>query len=186
MKRKIRLVSSGALLAGWHRVKDCIPYLTQLQKLDWPAYSTSTTGMRGHSIETQFLRPIIHHSLRKMNATPGPFSCYYFTNRMGRIATQAPIDRRASELPKLRPGMKPLSVLKAVGTPDHISKTPKKKWKIYVWPETWEYDEYDGHSWRTTRLLWEEGVLANPLTTVTTIESPWLGSNVRINEILKV
>ena len=184
MQEKVGRISAAALLAGWYRLKDCIPPLTLLQELDWTAHWTSSTGMRGYSIETQYLRPIIHHSLRKMNALPGPFPCYYFRNSTGRVAIQTPIKRQANDLRRLRPGMKSLSVLKAVGTPDHVSKTSEKKWKIYVWPETWDYDEYDGQSWHTTRLLWEQGVLANRLTSVTTMESPWLQSNVRIQEIL--
>ncbi len=183
---KLAYLSAAALLAGKHQLRESIPALVQLQELDWIAYWTSSTGMRRYSTEVQYLRPIVQHSLRVMNIVPGPFPSYHFIDSKGnRFPVSPPAGARASQLSRLEPGWSARSVLELVGHPDFVSKTSRKRWKIYVWPETWDYDEYDGQTWRTTRLVWEEGVLTNPLASVSVIEAPWLRSNDRLTEILR-
>jgi len=178
-------VSAAVIISGFHRVREAIPSLKNLEDLDWPSYSTSTTGMRGYSIEVQYLRPLIQHSLKLMDEVPARYPCYYFTSSAGRYPVKT-IERRAQELRKLGPRMKPKDVLNAVGTPDYVHDYSVKSGRFYTWQETWEYDEFDGQEWVTTVLLWKEKMMiSGSLVSVETVEASWKRSPDRLRDILQ-
>ncbi len=178
-------ISAAILLSGLHRNRESIPSLKNLEDLDWPAYSTGTTGMRGYSIEVQYLRPLIQHSLKLMDEVPARFPCYYFKNADRRYPVKHVIERRTAKLARLRPRMRPTDVLDTVGTPDYVHRYSVKRGRFYVWPEKWEYDEFDGDKWLSTVLLWEQGKISNPLVSVERLDASWKSSTARLMDILE-
>lgn len=183
---QISKVSAAILISGVGCNRKAIPLLKNFEDLDWPAYSTSTTAMRDYWIEPQYLRPLIQHSLRLMDEVPAGFPCYYFIDDDDRrLPVENRTERRTAELGKLCPQMNANDVLNSVGTPDYVHRYSVKNGRFYVWPENWEYDEFDGQNWFTTVLRWEEGKASSPLVSVEKINALWKQSSARLKDILQ-
>jgi hypothetical protein len=172
-------------LIGFHRVDRCIPDLQAMEKLDCPAYSTSTTALRNeYSLQVQHFRPIIQHSLRLMGAVPSGFATYNFCRDKKLLSIPDLIQNRLERTTSLNKQMNAFQVLELLGSPDFIHRTSRKVGKFYVWPERWDYDFLTPNDWETLSLQWEEEGKKIWIADISRGPSTWMNTTDRESRLL--
>jgi hypothetical protein len=158
LRQKLDGALAALHLAGAHQVRDSVPLLRQWERIDRTRSSTGSTAFgRGWSREAQYFRPVVHHSLRLLDALPQGYAAYYFRDADGRRfpAPERIIGRRQRSA-ELHRGMSAKQVLQLVGSPDHVRQESHRAGKLYRWTEEWEYDFRVMGQWQTLRIVWEE------------------------------
>lgn len=183
---KLGHATSAIHLAGVHRATRCVPLLRRLEQINCAAYSTSSTAMGyGWSVEAQYFRPILHHTLRLLGEEPQGYAAYHFTNESGRFPVPERVDARRERSTTLNLSMDAKQVLRLLGSPDHLRQESHKAGKFYRWTEDWEYDFQVGGQWVTFRITWEEDNRKGRIVRFEEVPSPWLHSDQREADILR-
>ena len=187
LQEKLRQATSAIHLAGVHRVARCIPMLRRLEEIDCPSYSTSSTALGyGWSVEAQYFRPILYHSLRLLGQEPLGFAAYHFrSSDKGRFPTPERVADRQHRADQVRQDMTAEHVLELLGSPDHVKKRSRRVGKIYRWSEDWEYDFRASDQWVTFRITWEEEGRNGRIGQIETVPPYWLQTDERESEILR-
>jgi hypothetical protein len=183
---KLRHATAAIHLAGVHRAARCVPLLRRFEEIDCVSYSTSSTAMGyGWSVEAQYFRPILHHTLRLLGEEPQGYAAYHFTNEGGRFPVPEGVDGRCERAATLNLSMDAEQVLRLLGSPDHVRRESHPAGKIYRWTEDWEYDFRVNEKWMTLRITWEQDNRKGRIARFEEVPSPWLHSERREADILR-
>ncbi len=183
---RLRNATAAIHLAGAHRVARSVPFLRCLEEIDSASYETSSTAMGdGWSVEAQYLRPILHHTLRLLNQEPQGYAPYHFTNDGGRFPLPERVPDRRERADALNLTMDAEEVLRLLGAPDYVRKESHKAGKFYRWTEDWDYDFRVEDQWMTLRITWEEDNRKGRIAHFEEAPSPWLHSVQRETDILR-
>jgi hypothetical protein len=183
---RLRHATAAIHLAGVHRVARSVPLLRRFEEIDRASYSTSSTAMGyGWSVEAQYFRPILHHTLRLLGEEPQGFAAYHFTNEAGRFPVPERVVNRRELAASLNLSMVAEQVLRMLGSPDHVRKESHKAGKFYRWTEDWDYDFRVDEQWVTLRITWEEDNRKGRIARFEEVPSPWLHSDQREADILR-
>jgi hypothetical protein len=182
----VRQASAALHLVGVHRMFECIPYLREWEPIHWPSLSMGSSAMTGSWwLQTQHVRPVVHHALKLLGEEPQGFPTYGFTRGEFASPERFPMPERLADrrgrVALLRREMPADEVLHLLGSPDFIRRRSRQVGSLYRWSEDWEYDFRDGTNWRTLCLMWEEG----QMTAVDWVEPYWLESDERAAEYLQ-
>ena len=180
--------TAAILLAGAHRIVNCIPFLQALEKIDWPSYSKGSTAMPGYWwLECQTLRPLLHHVLRLLGSEPQGYATYYFIKDKQRFPVPERIANRREIANAINLNNDAEQVLSLIGSPDYVVRHSHPDGRgLYTSTEDWEYDFLSDNRWTTLRITWEEKSRKGRMTHIEAIEPYWLVSNLRETEILLV
>jgi hypothetical protein len=182
---KLRHATSAIHLAGVHRAASCIPLLRRLEEIDCPSYSIGSTAMDYWSVEAQYFRPILHHTLRLLGEEPQGYAAYHFTNASGRFPVPERLTGRRERAVGLNLSMDAEQVLRLLGSPDHVRRESHKVGSRYRWTENWEYDFRVDDQWITLRITWEEDNRKGRIARFEEIPPSWLHTDQREVDILQ-
>ncbi|NPC68573.1 hypothetical protein HPP05_02285 [Corallococcus exiguus] len=170
-------------LVGAHRIQACLPLLQEWESVDLPISSMSSTAFPGATIETQFFRPTVQHSMRLLGTEPRGLAPYRFLGARGSVPESVP-DRR-ERARALKQNMRAQTVLLQMGNPDCVFKQSRKVDGDTLSTETWEYDFLVDRQWKTLQLVWEERRSRSRITHMEEMPAPWLQSDARVRELLQ-
>lgn len=184
---KLLLKAPAAIqLIGTHKAAEYVPLLRQLEPFSFEDSRNASTAMgKGWSLSIQFLRPILHHTLRLLGEEPRGYATYSFTNKSTTLPVREQIaDKRqwASELNRSMSGEQVLSML---GAPDHVSNMFYEASNDNRVSEAWDYDFRVAEEWVTLRIAWVAGKNKGRIARIDELPSPWLHSDQREAEILR-
>jgi hypothetical protein len=183
---KLSSVASAIHLVGFHRIRECIPFLREWEEVDYPSYMTGSTAMSDRWLEAQAFRPLIHHALRRLDEEPAGFPTYHFrVHDKERLPIPERIPDRYDRAQEIDRGMSAVEVLQRIGSPDHVTRESHKEGKFYRWTERWEYDFLLESGWVTKRITWEEHKKAGRIIEIEQAPSEWLLTNEREADILR-
>jgi hypothetical protein len=189
---RVRRVSSALHLVGVHHIRECLPFLREWEDMDLPFLSMGTDAMsEGWSLETQYFRPIVHHSLKLLGNEPRGFPTYHFTNFMDntrrRFEMPARIPDRRERTRRIGTEMSAEDVLRLLGSPDFVKRWfPNAGTSHCRVTEMWEYDFRTDGGWVTWRITWEERNRRGHIVASEEVAPYWLQSNEREQEYLRM
>jgi hypothetical protein len=186
----VRQASAALHLVGVHRLSGCIPYLREWEPIDWPSMSTGSSAMPGRWwLQTQHLRPIVHHALKLLGEEPLGFPTYRFTAGGFDAPEVFPMPERLADrrqrVERLSFEMSAEEVLSLLGSPDFICRQFQRAGKPGPEAERWEYDFRTGASWTTLQLMWEERHRGEHLAAIDWVAPYWLEGTEREAEYLR-
>jgi len=174
---RLRRLRAALLLAGVHRLWQCVPFLRAWEEVDRPSMLRGSNALEEGWLQVQYFRPVAQHALRLLDEEPLGLPAYHFTlsDMVQRRAVPERVRQRADRLRELRPEFGPEQVLALVGYPDHI------QWRTVAddWHEDWEYDTRTAAGWQTLRLRWSGRDQPGRITQIVERPSYWLRSNER-------
>jgi len=187
---RIREASAALHLVGVHRIRECLPFLREWESLDMPRYSMGSSAMTGHwSLETQYFRPIVQHSLKLLGEEPQGFATFNFVARENETRRRFPVPDHVADRQEraalVSREMSAEEVLTKLGAPDYIRRRSRQVGSLYEWSEDWEYDFRAGGGWVTLRLTWEERGRRGCLTAIEQVDPYWLDTTDREAEYLR-
>jgi hypothetical protein len=161
MLERVRQVAAALHLVGVHQLPAGVPFLREWERIDFPSSSMGSTAMPGPWwLETQYFRPIVHHSLKLLGEEPVGFPTYHFTstedNDYRRLPMPERLPDRRNRAGQVDREMSAQTVLELLGSPDFIQRRSEQKGQRYLWFEDWEFDFRAGDTWVTLRIRWEE------------------------------
>ena len=159
------LVRLGAFLSGrdeslrWRLLAEFLEEY-RWEPVESRAYTTLTHSMTGYwDIDAQFIRPIVHHAIKRLGAVPAAYPVYRFAReypRKKKLDVPETVPDRRAGLAALRPEMTARRLLTLCGSPDHIRSGSDLVGDKYEWREDWEYDSLESGRWSTLRITWRD------------------------------